>query len=301
MRGFFLKEDGNYLDKTNMDSSELSLLARHSGTEIMLQKIKENRTFYIDPSENEDLMEFFYVLSGRVLCEAEVYNKEINVNDYFYIKNLEETIFFKALTDVTLMWISTTPVFHYISTRINELKKLVKEVEKKDRYTLNHSERVQEYSIKIAKKLKLSKDELDNLLISSVLHDVGKIHVSEQILNKNGRLTKEEFNIIKRHPVDGAAMIRETYYKSTSKIIEQHHERLDGSGYPNGLKGDEIVLGAKIIAVSDSFDAMTEDRSYRKAIPIIEAINEIEGLSGIYYEPEVVKALIEVLKEEGKI
>lgn len=301
MRGFFLKEEGDYLDKTIMDSSELSLLTRHSGTEIMLQKIKENRTFYIEPSDNEDLMEFFYVLSGSVLCEAESYNKEINANDYFYIKNLEETIFFKTLTDVTLMWISTTPVFHYISTRINELKKLVKEVERKDRYTLNHSERVQEYSIKIAKKLKLPKDELDNLLISSALHDVGKIHVSEQILNKNGKLTAEEFNIIKKHPGDGADMIKETYYKSTSKIIEQHHERIDGSGYPNGLKGDEIVLGAKIIAVSDSFDAMTEDRSYRKAISIIDAIKEIESLSGIYYDPEVVKALIEVLKEEGKI
>lgn len=178
---------------------------------------------------------------------------------------------------------------------------MVKVVEKKDRYTYNHSDRVSEYSIKISQKLRLSKDQLEKLLIASALHDVGKINISEQILNKNAKLTSEEFNIIKKHPLDGAEMVKDTYYKNISKIIEQHHERINGSGYPYGLKGEDIVLEARIIAVSDSFDAMTEDRSYRKAIPIRDAVNELENLSGTYYDANVVKALIEVLKEEEKI
>ena len=153
--------------------------------------------------------------------------------------------------------------------------------------------------MKIGKKLNLFKDELDNLIVASVLHDVGKINVPEEILNKPGGLTDEEYAIIKKHPVDGAEMVKDTYYADISTIIHQHHERLNGSGYPHGLKGEEITIGAKIIGVSDSYDAMTDDRSYRKAYSPEYAMDELKRFSGVLYEPAVVDALEQILIEEG--
>ncbi len=140
---------------------------------------------------------------------------------------------------------------------------------------------------------------IDNLVIASILHDVGKINVPEEILNKPGGLTDEEYAIIKKHPADGAEMVKDTYYADISDIIHQHHERLNGSGYPCGLKGEDITIGAKIIGVSDSYDAMTDDRSYRNAYTPEYAMDELKRLSGILYEPNVVNALEQVLIEDG--
>ncbi|MGU3472325.1 HD-GYP domain-containing protein [Paenibacillus sp. D51F] len=178
---------------------------------------------------------------------------------------------------------------------------ITKQVEIKDRYTHRHSDRVAKYSVKIAKKLHISKEQLENLTVAAVLHDIGKIHVPIEILNKPGRLENEEFEIIKKHPIDGARMVINSYYQELAPIIEQHHERLDGSGYPYGLSGDDILLEARIIAVSDTFDAMTEDRAYRKAFKEQFAIDELKRMAGSHYDKEVVWAFEQILKEEGRI
>ena len=175
----------------------------------------------------------------------------------------------------------------------------VKSVEEKDKYTKEHSERVQSMSMKISKKMNLSPEDIDNLIVASILHDVGKINVPEEILNKPGGLTDEEYDIIKKHPADGAEMVKDTYYADISTIIHSIMSGLNGSGYPDGLKDDEITIGAKIIGVSDSYDAMTDDRSYRKAYTPEYAMNELKRLSGVLYDAKVVNALEEVLIEDG--
>jgi putative nucleotidyltransferase with HDIG domain len=142
---------------------------------------------------------------------------------------------------------------------------------------------------------------LENLYIASILHDIGKINTPGEILNKPGKLTNEEFAIIKRHPLDGAKMVRDSYCQDVVAIVEQHHERLNGTGYPYGLKGDEILLEARIIAVSDTFDAMTEDLSYRKALMAQFAVDELTRLVDTHYDKTVVAAFVEILKEEGRI
>ncbi len=133
------------------------------------------------------------------------------------------------------------------------------------------------------------------------MHDIGKINVPDEILKKPGRLTDEEFEYIKRHPGDGAEMVKKTSYEYIWQIIEQHHERLDGSGYPHGLKGNEILIEAKIIAVSDTYDAMTTDRPYRKGLSPIQTVEELKRLSGIHYEKEIVDVMVDILIEEGVI
>ncbi|MCA1030752.1 HD-GYP domain-containing protein [Bacillus timonensis] len=299
MKGFQLYTSNKRIEEVKQGSSILSLLGRGDGTEVLMQQIFANKLFYIYPSDRKETMEFFYIISGQVYCEA--LKKELKENDYFYVQELAEPVLLKTMIDTKLLWISTEPIYHYISENIQKLIKVVKEVEQKDRYTFNHSERVQEYAMKMGIKLKLSKERLDNLFIASVLHDIGKIHIPEEILNKPGKLTDEEFALIKKHPTDGAEMVKDTYYKDIAPIIEQHHERLNGTGYPLGLKDEDILLEAKIIAVSDTYDAMTEDRAYRKAFSTQHAVDEICQLIGTHYDHRVVDAFIEVLKEEGKI
>ena len=202
---------------------------------------------------------------------------------------------------MSYLWIITEPTFHYISEDIKKLREVILNFESRDKYTFNHSERVAKYSVKIASKLNFSKSQMKELYLAAELHDIGKVNIPLDILHKPSKLTNEEYDIIKKHSKDGADLVSETSYKYLADIIEQHHERLNGSGYPNALKEDEILLLAKIIGVADTFDAMTEDRAYRKAFSAQFAIDEIKGLTGIHYDSNVVEALETVLKEEGKI
>ncbi|MDX8289309.1 HD domain-containing protein [Metabacillus indicus] len=299
--GLTIGRQGTSLEKVSFDQFTISLLARGDGSEIMIQTISAGNLFYVYPSENQDVMEFFYLLQGEITCERDGEQQRLGPGDYYTAQHLAEPVHFSALTDVVYLWVITEPTFYQLSESVLALKKVVDDVEKKDRYTYKHSERVSEYAVKIAKKMSLPKERLENLYISSLLHDIGKVHTPEEILNKPASLTKEEFEVIKRHPADGAEMVEDKYYGDIAEIIRQHHERLNGSGYPRRLSGEEILIEARIIAVSDTFDAMTEDRAYRKAFSAEDAVNELIRLSGSHYDESVVHAFLNVLREEGRI
>jgi putative nucleotidyltransferase with HDIG domain len=298
---FTLSKKGSFLEKISFEAFDISLIARGDGVEFMIQTIAKDNFFYVYPSDNQDVMEFFYILEGELICELNGEKVKLGPHDYYTAKSLEDTVHFTALSKVVYLWIITEPTFYQLSENVTELKSVVDEVEKKDRYTSKHSERVSQYAVKIAKKLNLPKEKLENLYIASLLHDIGKIHTPSEILNKPERLTDEEFAIMKRHSQDGAEMVKDLYYQDVSTIIEQHHERLNGSGYPNRLVGDEILLEARIIGVSDTFDAMTEDRIYRRAFKEQFAVDELLKLSDTHYDRKVVEAFVEILKEEGRI
>ncbi|MFB6469085.1 HD domain-containing phosphohydrolase [Cytobacillus sp. Hz8] len=301
MSGLNLFKRGTNIDIVRQFSNELSLLGRENGVDIMYQTVFKDKMFYVYPSEDPETYEFVYILSGEIEYEGNGEKQILKAHDYFTVKGLKSPEFFKAKTDVTYLWIITEPTFHQLSEDHRNLNDLIKKVESRDRYTFNHSERVAVYSMKVAKKLKLDTATANKLNRAAELHDIGKINVPVEILNKPGKLTKDEFDLIKKHPGDGADMVRKTSYSYLAEIIEQHHERIDGSGYPFGLKGNEITLEAKIIAVCDTYDAMTDDRAYRKALSPQFAIDELNRLSGIQYEPKVVQTFEEVLKEEGII
>ena len=301
MEGLYLGQNESCLEKVTQKYGELRLIGRGDGTEIMIQKIKPQQIFFIEPSDGKTVLEFFYILEGSINCERDRENVVLNKGEYFYAHGLKETVSLKTISEVTLLYFSTEPFFQYLSKGIKELTNMVKNVEEKDIYTHNHGERVRDYSLKIAEILGFSSEKLENIAFASVCHDVGKVFVPNEVLNKQGRLTEEEFNLIKKHPVDGGKMAQGTFMETLDKIISQHHERIDGSGYPHGIKGDKILLEAKIIALADSFDAMTSDRSYRKAMDMEVAFRELKSLSGIHYDEKVVEAFEEVLKEEGKI
>lgn len=172
------------------------------------------------------------------------------------------------------------------------------------RYTYRHIERTADYALRLRELLRKEgiKDDLpeDLFIAGVVLHDVGKIFVPKEILYKRNKLDEREWEIMRRHPIDGAEVIGQIQgLEELSKVILYHHERYDGKGYPNGLKGDEIPLSAKISAVVDAFDAMITDRPYRKAMGIKEAIEEIKRNRGTQFDPAVVDALVRLFEEGG--
>ncbi|GFP78116.1 HD domain-containing phosphohydrolase [Clostridium fungisolvens] len=301
MSGIFLNRKGSYIEKVLSNKTQLSLLANSGQTEIMLQKIDKNTIFFVYPADNSELMEFFYILEGELVLELDGEMVKLKSGDYYFSKDLENKAFFKTITDVQIFYVSDKPVFHLISNKMKDLEYMRNAVEEKDMYTHAHGERVKEYSVKIGEKLLLSNAKITCLNYAAAFHDLGKINVPDEVLKKPGRLTEEEFEYIKKHPKDGEDIVKDTFIKESALGIGQHHERLDGSGYPLGLKGDEICMEAKIIGVADSYDAMTSDRPYRKGMEPGDALKELKALAGKHYDELIISKLEEVLKEEGLI
>uniref|UniRef100_A0A7C3WWI0 Transporter substrate-binding domain-containing protein n=1 Tax=Dictyoglomus turgidum TaxID=513050 RepID=A0A7C3WWI0_9BACT len=176
---------------------------------------------------------------------------------------------------------------------------LVKTLEYYDKYTQGHSERVAKYAVKVAEKLDLPPEKIKKIYWASLLHDIGKIYVPQSILNKNGRLTQEEFEIIKIHPIKSEEILKQVdEFKDLAEIVRHHHERWDGLGYPDGLSAYEIPLESRIIAMSDAFDAMTSERPYKRAMTLEEAILEIEKNKGKQFDPQIAEIMIKIIKEE---
>ncbi|MDX8045854.1 HD-GYP domain-containing protein [Gracilibacillus sp. S3-1-1] len=170
------------------------------------------------------------------------------------------------------------------------VKGVITTLELKDPYTRGHSERVANYAIILAKETdKFTEEELKNFYYACLLHDIGKIHIPDVILTKPGKLTEEEYEIIKTHPVVGAqSLVDVEGITDNINVIRHHHERWDGTGYPDGLKGNQIDYLARIIAIADAFDAMTSSRSYRAALSIERAYEIILNESGAQFDPEIV-------------
>jgi putative nucleotidyltransferase with HDIG domain len=185
---------------------------------------------------------------------------------------------------------------------LNTIKALSLAIEAKDNYTRGHSERVAEYSFAIARRLKLPEDQVETIRYMALLHDIGKIGIEEYILNKSGQLTNEEYARIKEHAVIGSNIVKEVEQLGDAYLsVRHHHERFDGAGYPDGLKGDEIPLGARIIAVADTFDAMTSERIYRKGLSSDNAIAELQRVMGRQLDPSVVKAFLAEIEGQVEI
>jgi len=164
----------------------------------------------------------------------------------------------------------------------------------RDKYTSGHSRRVMEYSTGIAKHLKLPGEDIARLKISALLHDIGKIGISDVILHKESGISDKEFSVIKKHPEIGMNILKAVgAFKDLVPVVYHHHERFDGLGYPKGIYGEQIPLYARIISIADSFDAMTSTRPYRKAIHIENALIEIELNGGKQFDPSISNVFID--------
>ncbi|HNW34046.1 MAG TPA: GAF domain-containing protein, partial [Candidatus Ozemobacteraceae bacterium] len=185
---------------------------------------------------------------------------------------------------------------------LSAVRALANSLDAKDAYTRGHSERVAAFSVEIGRRMKLDPDTVKTLQIGALLHDIGKIGISESIINKPARLTSEEYELIKTHPVRGANIIEPaSFLKEKVPLIKHHHERFDGKGYPDGLGGENIPLLARIVCVADSWDAMTSKRAYRSVVPREQAVQELLKCAGTQFDPKIVAAFMEVLQDEKTV
>lgn len=208
--------------------------------------------------------------------------KEVAIEAAIAIENAK---LFKSLQDVYLRTIDA----------------LTSAIDAKDHYTLSHSKKVTEYAVAIAEEMRLTAPQVEIIRRACQLHDLGKIGIHDYILTKPSKLTPKEWEEIKLHSLKGAEILEPlTFLNGVIELVRQHHEHYDGKGYPHRYKGEEIKLGARIMAVADAFDAMTTERPYRKAKSIKEAIEEIKRYCGTQFDPQVVEAFLRVIEKKKK-
>jgi HD-GYP domain-containing protein (c-di-GMP phosphodiesterase class II) len=207
----------------------------------------------------------------------------------------------KAIAAQASMAIENAALYEDIErSYFSTVKALAKAIEVKDPYTHGHSERVTEYALLIADFMKLDERDKQKLKYAATLHDIGKIGIAGRVLNKPGALTEEEYTHVKTHPLLGDSIIEPVeFLQGPRPIILHHHEHFDGSGYPQGLGGKGIPLCARILSVADAFEAMRSDRPYRKALPLLAAMQELRRNAGSQFDPEVVEAFLSIIEIHG--
>ncbi len=260
-------------DTESLKHIPIILVTARSGAEMLSEGIKAGADDYI--SKPFDSVE----LKARIRALLRVRDVEAEL----------------ALANRNLKMRTTDLVDQQHSLYLSTVKSLASAIDAKDEYTRHHSARVTEFTIKIARNMGLSEKELEELELAAVLHDIGKIAVPESILNKPGKLSDEEFAKIKEHPGRGQDILKPVIeLRGVGNIVRSHHEKYDGGGYPDGLKGKEIPLGARIMAISDAYDSITSMRPYRDATSHRRAVKEIINCTGTQFDPEVVEHFLEV-------
>jgi response regulator RpfG family c-di-GMP phosphodiesterase len=254
--------------------------------------------FIIKPWDNEDL---------RATIKLGIENYKLKLENIRLLKQIQQQ-------NVELMNFNKT-LEEKVANRTKELKdaygkmnktfldtiqSLVLAIEAKDPYTKGHSERVSIFSVELAKKLRLSYKDEWNIQVAGILHDIGKIGIDEAILNKPAKLTPEEYEKVKKHPLISFKILEPIEFLDEIKpLILHHHEWYDGNGYPEGLSGNDIPLGSRILAVADTVEAMTSNRAYRTALDVDFVINELKHFSGTQFDPTLANAFIQMLEQEG--
>lgn len=299
MEGIFIRRNTENLGKVSKRGEELCLMAQGDGTEIMTQRVKPGIVISVAPGNDKELMEFFYIISGTVSYEGNDGNVILKDGDYFYAHRLSGIAYFKTVTEVTLMYVSTQPVFKLLSEEINEINVIMKKFEQPDTFTNDREKRLCDYAVGIGQKLGLDKEAQEALFYAALFHDFGKIDMTKE--GMNGTLELSESEMFKRMSENKDSSFDKSFLQRVVIIISQHHERLDGTGYPNRLKGDNICIEARIIAVVDAFDSVTTDSPYKKALSPLMAIEELKRLTKSHYDENVIKKFEIILKEEKRI
>ena len=272
-----------------------------TGKPLIVNNVKRNRNFHGSIDESTG-----FTTNSLICVPLIIQQKTIGVLEV--INKLDGSDFDESDLQ-TLVPVATTSAMAIENARLhrtileaykNTLTTLVGVIDAKDEYTSGHSQRVMQLTMLAASTLSLSPEQMDILEYAGILHDIGKVAVDVQILNKPGRLTDEEWAVIKGHPVVGDNILKKMPFLDKARPgVRHHHEKYDGSGYPDGLKGEDIPLEARLIAVADAFDAMTTNRAYRQAFSIEHSLDELTRCSGTHFCPVAVEAFMAGFRTVG--
>ena len=250
--------------------------------------------FYREFRSNKDWLRTpFIFLTARAERSDILIGKDLGADDYLVKPvNRDELV---AVVQSRLGRSRQVQVAQVRQAYLASLTALVNAIELRDPLATRHIERVTAYSLAIAEQLNWSAWNTERLRFGAILHDLGKIHISEHILFKKKPLTEDEWSLVRKHPVLGAEMIKDVpYLVDIIPLVRHHHERWDGSGYPDNLAGDAIPEGARILAVADAFDAMTSQRRFAQAIPLEKAVEELLFYTDNRYDPAVIAAFMQL-------
>lgn len=307
---FIVEEGGLVISHSDINERGQNYLFNERMGNLIKSVVASESAYFETELDNED----YWVFSNKIM------------NNWYVVIVLDEDIFFKdvnaTLFKNILLYgiISALILFFFIYTfkqirhsmemertsnqklddaNMKMIRALVRTIDAKDRYTNGHSLRVADYAAKIAEKMGKSPEEQKQIYYAGLLHDVGKIRVPEDIINKPGKLTSEEFEQIKIHPVTGYHILKDIYEdKSMALAAKFHHERYDGNGYPSGLSGENIPEIARIIGVADTYDAMASNRSYRRALPQEKVREEIVKGMGTQFDPAVASIVLQMIDND---
>lgn len=277
----------------------LSLLMRRDNLEVMTQKISGEATVWLSPADEASCVEFFYVLDGEIsihTAQSQTASVCLKKGDSFFAEGLSSDVRITTKNTAELLYISNQAMFDSLLSFQGDLNELLKDIDEKDNVTLKHSQNVMTLTVRLLDILNYKDLPFDMIAAAALFHDIGKCYTPDKILKKQGRLEPEEYSIMKRHAADSAAILRQKYGDVVANVAGAHHERLDGSGYPDGLTSEQIPFSAKVIAVADVYEAMTAQRDYNKVKTPIAAVEELKSLPE-QFDISVVEALEKFVNE----
>ena len=283
-------------------SKDLKLLGKKGDLEIMRQHILKDAVAWLRPAEESRAFEFYFVLNGCIeLSEDDTHTVVLCPGDSFTVTGLKQNVLMRCTEECDLMCVTDAPMFDEVTYWREKWLTQLHRIDEKDHYTLEHSRAVMQYAVKLCEELKdyCPGIDLNDFVMAALFHDIGKINIPSAILEKPTCLTNEEYDIMKQHPAMSKAILEPIFGERLANLAGMHHERLDGSGYPQGIKGEQIPFEVRILMVVDAFDAMTRDRVYRKADPVEKAADELCSMPW-KYDQTVTETLRRMIRE-GKI
>lgn len=295
-----IKKD-EYIEQTISDLKDntTELIFSHNGIEVIRYHMPKGLHGVFEALKNKHFVETYCILSGKILITPfKEENYTLEPGDTMVITHSNHSYPFKVLEDTIFICNANNEVFYRDKNQIDKLTIIMSKLQEKDGRTKEHCIRVQHLAMKIARELKMDDANLDDLFHASRFHDIGKINIPTEILLKPGPLTPAEKEIMNTHSLESYKMIVDAFGEEIGQMVLQHHEQIDGKGYPYGLKGHQIKLGAKIIAVADAYDAMITKRPYCKAMTPQTAITILLEESATHFDVDCVDALINCLKRE---
>ncbi|MDD4311506.1 MAG: HD domain-containing protein [Eubacteriales bacterium] len=280
------------------------LLAKQGDLEVMLYRITGESVVWLYPASDPDAIEYFFIHKGGVELAMDDGLQSLGPGESFTVSGLKQDVPVKMHGDTEILYVTNCPAYESLAHIDESLQELLTRINEKDHYTSRHSKAVLQYSLAIYDAMEDHGPDIprEDLAFAALFHDVGKCFVPVEILKKPERLEQAEFRYILRHPVDSGRMLQPKFGEQIAEIARNHHERLDGSGYPRGLREEDISLASQIVAVADSFDAMTSERGYNVVKTFLEAAQELVSLP-LQYDSRITNVLMHLVSsgalEEG--